>query len=247
MQALLDRLGIPHVPFDLPALMREQGLGAHLARTPLSPLWPALRRLARRRRRWRLWEAFGHRHPVMPFTPRRNRWLGGPPLQPAILSDYVRVLVGSVVPAHTLYTDIDFAFPRPLDWILDRKSFVYRWERYGFANSALMALAPGSAGKRGALVAMVKALGTPIPWILFSDANCRALGLEILPCDRIDPLWSATYESGPKFQEFFTSAGDPAGTLRRLRAGFDAVHWHNRWDVLPEPGSPYDLWLRQPV
>lgn len=34
-------------------------------------------------------------------------------------------------------------------------------------------------------------------------------------------------------------------TFAFLKDRFDAIHWHNKWNTIPETGSPYDLWLRE--
>lgn len=242
---LLGRCGIDVIALDLPRLMKEHRLDELLRRTPLSPLWGFVQRLAKRSEHLSRISGLGHCHPTMGFTPRSNLVLGGPPPLAALLSDYVRILVSSIVRTDTLYTDIDFAFTRPLDWIFEHRSFVYSWERRPFANSALMFVTKNSSIKCGKLLDLMRQEGTGKPWILFSRENCSAYGLEVLPCDRIDPLWSLANPSGPKFSEFFTCNDDSEEKLALLKNEFDAIHWHNRWNEVPEPGSPYDLWLRE--
>jgi hypothetical protein len=243
MLELLGQCMVDVVAIDLPQLMHELGIGKLLRQTPLSTKWRFVRRVLKERPRLAKLSGLGHYHPVMRFTPRYNMILGGPPATGVGLSDDVRVLVSSLVKSHSLYMDIDFAFPRSLDWIYQHGSFVYDWEHRGFANSALMSVRADSPIKTGALIEMLKREGTSKPWILFSQENCRACGLEILSCDRLDPEWSKTKRG--KVNEFFTRRDDSEETFRVLRREFDAVHWHNRWKVVPDPGSPYDLWLRE--
>jgi hypothetical protein len=125
---------------DLPQLIQENGLGNLLRRTVFTPQWPWVRRVLKDRARLTKLFRLGHYHPTMHFTPRYNLLLGGPPATGVRLSNYVRVLISSLMPTHTLYMDIDFALPRSLDWIYRHGSFVYDWERRGFANSALMSV-----------------------------------------------------------------------------------------------------------
>ena len=159
------------------------------------------------------------------------------------LSDYVRVLISSLLKCDTLNMDIDFAFSRPLDWIRQQQSFVYRWERRRFANSALMFVKKDSPIKRGILLGLLRREGTANPWVLFSEDNCRSCSLEILSCDRLDPRWSKTHPMGPSF--LFIRTPDSRSMLRSLQTEFDAIHWHNHWDDIPEIGSPYELWIRE--
>lgn len=249
MLALLSRCGVDVVAFDLPQLMRENGVEHLLRQTPLSGWWGSVQRLARRRGlRILSWLGFtwlGHYHSVRGFTPRYNIFLGSPPPGAAMLSDYARVLISSIIASHTLYTDIDVAFTRSLNWISEHRSFVYRWERWGFANSALMSVTDDSPVKKGALVNLLKRAGTGKPWIVFSEQNCHKCRIKILPCDRLDPLWSRTRPSGPQFSEFFTRNDDSEQELLLLKNEFDAIHWHNRWSTIPDTGSPYDLWLTE--
>jgi len=243
MLTLLSRCGVEVVALDVPQLVQEQGLKKLLRKTPLSSGWALVRRVARLN--GSLTRPLGHDHPVMGFTPRYNFVFGGPPLQQTTLSNYVRVLISSLVPINTLYTDLDFAFTRSLEWIFRYPSFVYSWERRSFASSALLFARKDAQIKKGVLLDLLRREGTGRNWILFSLQNCRACGLEILSCDRLDPLWSLTNKSEPNFSEFFRCRDNSSETLRRLKREFDAIHWHNRWSEQPDRGSPYDLWMRE--
>jgi hypothetical protein len=172
-----------------------------------------------------------------------NRLLGAPPLNGVLISNYVRVLVSSLVAGPTLYTDIDFAFSRPLDWVFEKRSFVYRWEHHRFGNAALLFATRDSPIKNGHLLRLVERLGSGRSFIVFSDENCRALGIDILPCDRLDPLWSM--RGSFVLSDFFVAGARSPHLMARFREEFDAVHWHNQWKVQPERGSPYDLWMRE--
>jgi len=228
----------------LPRLLREAGVGALARRTPLTPCWPLVERLARNPRyaRWVSWFVYPGFHW---YTPRANLLLGAPPLEERKVSDHVRLAISSIVPEHTLYADLDFAFTRSLDWIFQHRSFVYRWDKCAFANSALMSVSPDSPIKRGALLDHLARKGTARHWVLFTDAMCDAFGLEILPCDRLDPFWSRNGPNGARYRGFFTYSETSATELAFLKAHFDAIHWHNKWQIRPDPGSPYDLWIRE--
>ena len=244
MRALLAASGIAIVPFDLPLLMTEVGAAKLLRTTPLSRFWGTAQRIAARPAFARLlaWCGHVHRHG---FTPRANFLLGGPPATAVVLSNYVRVAISGIVPIHTLYCDLDFAFPRSLDWIFQHRSFAYRWAQRPHANNALISARPDSPIKRGALLDVLLDEGAGRSWILLSEPNCRTCGLEILPCDRLDPLWSKTGPRGPYHRGFFRDGDNAASDLAFLKERFDAIHWHNRWQATPDPGSPYRLWLNE--
>jgi len=240
----LESCGIEVVPFDLMRLMRETGAGIMTRRTPLTRCWGLVQWLARRPRIAPSLSRFGYGQ-GRAFAPRANFLFGGPPARPAQLSDYARLVISSIVPEHTLYVDLDFAFPRPLDWIFEHRSFVYRWERHRFANNALMSVTADSPIKRGLLIDFLVRFGTVRHRVLFADAVCDACGLEVLSCDRLDPLWSEIGPHGPRYRGFFNRSESSAEELAFLRHHFDAIHWHNKWGHTPDPGSPYDLWLRE--
>jgi hypothetical protein len=244
MSDLLGACGIAVVKLDFPGLMAEAGLAGLLRRTMLSRSWPVLERLAKQcgcaaRFPW-LFHTVSKR-----VTPRANLLMGGPLLSGVLMSDYVRVLVSSIVPGHAFYTDIDVAFPRPLDWIFAHRSFVYRGETFSYANSAMMSVTPESEIKNGVLLRLLAREGSVRPWVLFTDANCRACGLDVLPCDRLDPRWSPIGPNGPHYAAFLRRSATSAADLVFLKDKFDAIHWHNQWDKVPEAGSPYDLWMRE--
>lgn len=245
MQALLDSCGIEVVGFDLLRLMRELGVGRLVRRTPLSGRWGLVERLGRRSHAWaRRLRWFGHDHSHW-FTPRANLLLGGPPITSVILSNYARALISTIIPGHTLYTDIDVAFTRQLDWVFQQRSFVYRWGSLPFANGALISAHAESPIKRGALVEVLLREGTGRNWIMLSEPNCAACGLDILPCKRFDPRWSPGGQIGSNYSGFLSRTEASAAELAFLRDRFDTVHWHNKWNMAPEPGSPYDLWRRE--
>jgi hypothetical protein len=243
MLELLGRCKVDVVAIELPQLLLETGLGKFASKTPLSAKWGSVWRALGDHKHLTKFSRLGHYHPTFRFVPRYNILLGSPPVDATTSANYLRVVVSSIVQTDTLYTDVDFAFSRPLDWIYKHQSFVYSWERRPFANNALMSVRKESPIKTGALIDLLKREGTARSYILFSEANCRACDLEILSCDRLDPRWSATTPMGPRF--FFIGNDQSQETLRILRTEFDAIHWHNRWDEVPDSGSPCDLWLRE--
>jgi hypothetical protein len=238
---LLSECRVDIVNINLRKLLCEVGLAKLHRQTRLSRKW----KLARKYPRISSWLRLAHYDPRVGFDPRFNFLLGGPPEHPVMNSDYARVVVSSIVPVDSLYVDIDFAFTRSLGWILQHDSFIYRWERLSYGNSALMFVRKESPIKHGILIEILSREGTAKCRVLLQERNCQACGLNLLSCDRLDPLWSETNPSEPNFDEFFRCDHDSAERLRALQSEFDAVHWHNRWKETAEPGSPYDLWVRE--
>lgn len=143
-----------------------------------------------------------------------------------------------------LYVDLDLCFMSDLGPMCGEGAFSYRWESFGFANSAVLYL-PGPATSR-ALVARGCELENFLPWILFSDANCAALGLTIHPTELFDPLWTPGSVLAGDAGLFFRANPDPAAVLARLKAeGHRAIHWHNNWHTQPAPSSVYAALLNE--
>ena len=235
----MKKLGIILHEIDFPQLLKQAGLSGRWLRRDLQRIIHKFPKLLR--------PQLGHDHPVMGFSPRFNLLFGWPMYDAAMVSNYARVILSSILPLQTIYTDIDFAFTRALEWAFTKGSFVYRWEQYAFANSALLAVEDSCSIKRGRLLETLRKEGTPSPWILFSEKNCRECGLEILPCDRLDPMWSVTNPSSRNFREFIECHDNSRETLVDLQRNFDAIHWHGKrkWAASPQRGSPYDLWITE--
>lgn len=143
-----------------------------------------------------------------------------------------------------LYVDLDLCFLSDLRPLCDARGFTYRWETYGFANSAVLYL-PGPDTAR-ALVQRGLELQCFLPWILFADEHCAALGLQVHPAPWFDPLWdpASVLHGDPAL--FFARRADPEADLQRFLAeGHRAAHWHNNWRTVPDAGSIYSALLRR--
>lgn len=142
-----------------------------------------------------------------------------------------------------LYVDLDLCFLTDLRPLCGARGFSYRWEHYGFANSAVLYL-PGPQASR-ALMQRGRELECFLPWILFTDANCAALGLDVHPAAWFDPLWDPTSILSGDADRFFAPMPDVAAATRRLLGeGHRAIHWHNRWRAVPAEDSIYSALLR---
>jgi len=143
-----------------------------------------------------------------------------------------------------LYVDLDLCFMSDLRGLCGERGFTYRWERYDFANSAVLYLPDAALGR--ALVARGNELQNFLPWILFSDENCARLGLTVHPTAWFDPLWTPGSVLAGDSSLFFRANADPAALLARLQGeGHRAIHWHNNWKTQPAPDSLYAALLDQ--
>jgi hypothetical protein len=230
----LDRLIEKHVSdrrpvadFDRHALLRRLGRAIH-------------RKAAPRWTRQRCWE-----HELFGLTYKHSsRLFDGFSRNKAYRGDLARCLVPlEHYDSPCLYVDLDVCFMASLLPLCHERGFTYRWEDFGFANSAILYL-PDAASSR-ALLELGRQLECFLPWILFTESNCAALGLTIHPTRWFDPLWDTHSMLHGDPGKFFAPRADLDAALRGFVAeGHLAVHWHNHWKTVPAPDSLYAALLR---
>jgi hypothetical protein len=146
----------------------------------------------------------------------------------------------------SLYADLDICFLSDMNTIFGNHGFVYQWEDYDFANSAIL-YSPGievakNILERGNQVECFR------PWYLFSNINCKDLNLEIYPTNRFDAMWDKDSLLSGNAMKFFKSSTNARQMVAELfEKKYIVNHWHNNWRTIPEEGSPYDILLRQMV
>jgi hypothetical protein len=146
----------------------------------------------------------------------------------------------------SLYADLDVCFLSDMNTIFAGNGFVYQWEDYDFANSAIL-YAPSrevarSILERGNQVECFR------PWYLFSNVNCKDLYLEIYPTNRFDAMWDKDSLLSGDAMKFFRSSPNAQQMVDELfEKRYIVNHWHNNWRTVPEVGSPYDILFRQMV
>jgi hypothetical protein len=146
----------------------------------------------------------------------------------------------------SLYSDLDVCFLTDMEVIFSKSGFVYQWEDYDFANSAILYSPNKEVAKnileRGNQVECFR------PWYLFSNVNCRELNLDIYPVDRFDAMWDKDSLLSGDAMKFFSSSLYAQQMVDELfEKRYIANHWHNNWRTVPEVGSPYDILLRQMI
>jgi len=146
----------------------------------------------------------------------------------------------------SLYADLDVCFLSDMNTIFAGNGFVYQWEDYDFANSAILYSPNKEVAKnileRGNQVECFR------PWYLFSNVNCKDLHLEIYPTNRFDAMWDKDSLLSGDAMKFFRSSPNAQQMVDELfEKRYIVNHWHNNWRTVPEVGSPYDILLRQMV
>ena len=142
----------------------------------------------------------------------------------------------------SLYADLDVCFLSDLNSICMHQGFVYRWEDYDFANSAILY----SPSKK--VAEQVLDIGNQVecfrPWYLFKDVICNQLNLKIYPVNQFDAMWDLDSLLAMDALKFFKKTDQSDAMVEELfEKKYIVNHWHNNWRTIPETGSPYDLLL----
>ena len=140
------------------------------------------------------------------------------------------------------YTDLDVCFLSNLNSICHEEGFVYRWEDYNFANSAIFYCPNKNIAEK------VLKKGNQIecfrPWYLFTNEICQSIGLKIYPANRFDAMWDKTSLLAGDASKFFTKMRQSQNMADELfEKNYIANHWHNNWSAISEKGSVYDILL----
>ncbi len=140
----------------------------------------------------------------------------------------------------SLYSDIDVCFLSDLNLICANQGFVYQWEDYDFANTAILY----SPDKNSA--ARILSYGNQVesfrPWDLFTTNICKTLDLRIYSNKHFDAMWNKNSLMYGDTSKFFIKTNDSLRYFEELlNTDYYVNHWHNNWKTIPEKGSPYDL------
>lgn len=130
-----------------------------------------------------------------------------------------------------IYFDLDICFLRDLSQIMD-SDFAYIWEMVPWRiNTAVCAVALGSP-KMPRIFARGIEAGRFHPWNLGDELPALAR-----------PFFDIGWSGDSRFMSwdgFFQKATPEHNVMDYLNVLF-AYHWHNRWDMPVEEGSPFDL------
>ena len=225
----LNRLIGKHVGVDIHAAARRR-LGrlrraAHAVHRVVRPAWT-------RRKAWDH-ELFGLTYM------HSSRLFPGFMADPTYRADIARVLIAHEHYAHpSVGCGLDVCFTGDLSPLCGPAAFVFRRERQGFADNAIVYL-PGPSWST-ALTRKAVAIETFRPWILLSDATCAELGIAVHPGRLIDPLRDPTSLLYGDAAKFFGARHNLALDLHALSIERHlAIHWHGHWDAVPARTSIY--------
>jgi hypothetical protein len=142
-----------------------------------------------------------------------------------------------------LYADLDVAFCTDLLHHWGDKAWVYRWQARSHGCPSVTYLP--SRSWSAALVRRGNELGSYEPWVLFSDAECAALGIVVQPARLFDPVWDSTSLLYGEPARFLARRDHLALDLHALATERHlAIRWHAPWDARPDPESLYAGLLR---
>jgi hypothetical protein len=228
--------------FSLNALIEK-----HVSRGPVGAYdrFGALRRLGRavhgRLARLRPGTHRGAWNPLLPGPSYRHssRLFAGFTADKAYRAHLARVLIPfEHYTAGSLYAGLDTCFLSDLRALCGESAWTWRWEQRRFAQPALLYL-PGAAAS-ATLAAQGRALGSFLPWVLFTDAACEALGIQVHPARLFAPRWDPSSLLYGDSRRFFGPRDQQGLDLYALALERHlAVHWDEHWDTEPAPTSIY--------
>ena len=130
-----------------------------------------------------------------------------------------------------------------MDNLFLESGFLYQWENFNFANSAVLYSPSHEASKN--ILRVGNLIECFWPWYLFSNSICQELGIEIYPANRFDAIWDEDSLLSKNAMKFFVNSLQSQNIVDELFAKKYIVnHWHNNWQTKPESGSPYDLLMK---
>lgn len=142
--------------------------------------------------------------------------------------------------APSLYSDLDVCFLSDLNDICLDQGFVYQWESYDFANSAILYSPNQEVAKR--ILEVGNSIECFRPWYLFANSVCKKLNLKIYPKNQFDAMWDPESMLSGDAMKFFVKSPQSQQIVNELfEKNYLVNHWHNNWRTIPEEGSPYDL------
>ena len=193
-----------------------------------------------------LTSALGSWNPLFGWTPLSDPLFAIQFGGPAYRGDMFRVLVPTIFRGSSvLYADLDVYFSQPfLNWPL-QQSFTYRWEKYPWANSAILFYHEDREETSEFLLGELSSGRSALPWFLFSDEGCEKAGIRVFEADQFDPAWSSKSVSIGDIGLFFRKSDATESLMSEIKTSFLAVHWHNQWKVAPEVESAFNLLLKE--
>lgn len=144
-----------------------------------------------------------------------------------------------------LYVDLDICFLRSFSKFHWNSSFTSQWGTDDFANTACLFFAASQSAQRLAILDTLIKTKLAWTWDLYSKNNCENFGIEILNISHFDPPWTPGSLLEGKADDFFLCKNNSLDVVAELKTSYFLAHWHNRWSVVPELNSPFDLLIKE--
>jgi hypothetical protein len=141
------------------------------------------------------------------------------------------------------YVDLDVCFVKKFseyDW---SNSFVSQWGTSNFANSAILFLSLRNRASRLKILNQLKRTKSAWPWNLYSERNCQEFNIEIRNIRLFDPAWTPENPLFGNSSGFFEARSDLVEQANSIFQFCLLIHWHNQWNVKPDPNSLYNHFL----
>lgn len=160
-------------------------------------------------------------------------------------SDLFRSVIALEFPERALlYVDVDTCLTKPIvDWDFSA-SFASQWGTADFANTACLFFSSHSHA-RYLVAEMLRKKTAAWPWVLYSFINCKKMDIEIRPIKLFDPAWTPGTLLEGNSAGFFKNQMNVKEIVSEIEENCLLAHWHNQWETVPEPESPYVHLLRK--
>jgi hypothetical protein len=142
-----------------------------------------------------------------------------------------------------LYVDLDICFTKKFSEFEWDRPFSSPWGLESFANTAVLFLPNGQSKVRDLILKEFQLHPSAWPWELYSSNNCRKFGIQLKPIEYFDSAWSSNSPNSGDSKAFFEKRQNTKTLIDWIDQNSFCNHWHNQWKVVPEPGSPYSIYL----
>jgi hypothetical protein len=180
------------------------------------------------------------------FVPSHNlKWFGLSD-NLAYRSDLFRsVIISKITERSILYVDLDICFVKnlnELDWDISETG---SWGDGPHANTAFFKVAKDEIKLKSTILTALQNGIPAFPWTLYTAKFCSENNLIVLPVKLVDPAWAPGSLVVGNPDMFFKKSNLSEFIVEEFFRNCIVVHWHNRWNIIPEKGSPFDLLLEK--
>ena len=155
-------------------------------------------------------------------------------------------------------TEVGFSFSHNQKFTGLCQHLTYRFDKYDwdnafsspwglgkFANTAILFLPSKNQLIRKKILFEFKEISAAWPWVLYSEVRCKKYGLQLRKIEEFDPAWAPKNPHTGESNSFMEKRSNSQEIVDWIDRHSFCVHWHNQWSVVPEPGSPYDIYFNR--